>query len=171
MTRWRTLLLLAIFAALAGDAAAEADFFVTHFPASRAGEALCYARRYADGHLARHPKQTVTSVALLRRGPSTSDNPLPSQRFLIDVRVMVRGSKETYLGTAFCGASDGKSASCQLEGDAGPFTIKAGSDGRLLLETGSGGIGFEGDDFIHIGAAGSDDRVFLLEKSSGPMCR
>lgn len=126
----------------------------------------CYAREYARSHLARHPAQRVTSIALSPEPRGASDAILQ-----IWVIVTVRDWPGTKLeALAYCEDAGNGALFCGMEGDAGSFTLKSAKAGAILLSVGRFGMGFEGDqDFITLAPDTGDDRSFLLPPTNA--CR
>jgi hypothetical protein len=122
----------------------------------------CFVRVYSAGHLAEHPDQRVTAIAL---------KPLaePHDGVILDLYLRMRGGA-TVMGTAYCdGMGDGMT--CGLEGDAGGFTLGPGKGG-ILLRVDPGGMSFEGArDWVSISGRSGDDRVFLLQDATARDCR
>jgi hypothetical protein len=125
----------------------------------------CYIRQYGAAHLARHPEQTVTEIAL---HPSA----LPDEPGfeLLDVFVQVKATNYEYHGLAYCEPS-AKRWRCGLEGDAGSFTLTGEKPGVLRLTLNRDGISFEGaQDFLTLYGDRGDDRVFLIPNVDGDLC-
>lgn len=124
----------------------------------------CFLRQYARDHLASHPDQTVTLIAL---GPETGAEEADAP--ILRVMVMVRGDGEAYRGSAYCDGW-GVPMNCLMEGDAGAFTVEPSGKGvrlRLALR----GISFEGArDFVTLHGDRGDDRVFLLPRVPADAC-
>jgi len=126
------------------------------FPADTA----CYERLYDAAHLAEHPMQLVTIIALAPEPAETT-----AETLALRLSLVLLDSPEIYVATAYC-RNSGESLSCTLEADGGLFALDRASDGRLLMTTGIDGIGIEGSGFIQVGGQASDDSSFLL--SPGP---
>ena len=129
-------------------------------------DASCYLRQYTPLHLAGHPDQRVTLVAL---GPLSAEWGDP--RYLVlTVALHVRGTSERYQAVAYC-ENESDHLYCQMEGDAGGFVLTPGRDGALRMALGRGGIGFEGaQDFLELSGTTGDDRVFLLPAVPADAC-
>jgi len=146
----RALALAPLLTALALPAGAE-PLRARLFPE----DAACYMRLYGADHLAGHPQQRVTRLALIGE-PGQSD----ASTLVATLRVDIRGSAETYVGSAYC-QGEGDSLSCGMEGDAGHFTLSPARMGVLLRVDGA--ISFEGQgDFLTLSGETGDDRLFLL---------
>lgn len=123
----------------------------------------CYRRWYDAAHLAAHPDQRVTEIAV---GPW--ENRFDNGQMILIVEVHLRGDRQTYSGAAYC--ETGKALACRMEGDAGGLTIEA--DGlSILLRVAEGGMHFEGpSDFVEISGTTGDDRLFRLDPVGPGLC-
>lgn len=128
-------------------------------------DATCYLRHYSAAHLASHPAQRVTQIAL---GPEPgSRNPM---QLTLRLAVSLRGTGEDFLSLAYC-ENTGGALSCQVEGDSGWFMLKPAAKGGILMTTGRRGLGFEGErDFVQIGGGASDDNSFLIPPVPADSC-
>ncbi len=125
-------------------------------PLSQVFGSACYGRVYDKAHLAKHPRQRVTSI-LVRDGVVPAGKQ-PGVVAIVDIRLTLRGG-ETAEAAGYCKRS-GASLICGLEGDAGSVTISRRSrDGvmvavssRFDIETQKG--------FIEL--AKGDDQAFQL---------
>ena len=121
------------------------------------GKAGCYARSYNASHLAKHPEQLVTNLAIV--ADASMADPMLGLWIGADLRGDIAGHYEGY---AYCETAGG-SLSCGMEGDAGSFTVSSDKDGNILIEVGRYGMSFEGAvDFITLKADRGDDRSFIL---------
>jgi hypothetical protein len=148
MVRLPTLAAL-VLAALPAAAQSPTDRF---FPTPLS----CYARDYTAEHLAGHPQQRASSMALTPLGRT--------ERFLeVLVTATLRdGPGEPLTALAYCENID-DSLYCTMEGDAGAFSITAARDGAVLVEVSSLGMSFEGAvGFVTFERDRGDDRSFLL---------
>lgn len=128
-------------------------------------DSSCYLRAYSRAHLVEHPDQRVTRIAL---GPAPGAG--DARAMAVTVVVTLRGSRETYLATAYCENESGH-LYCPMEGDAGAFTLAPAQDGAVLLKVARRGMGFEGaQDFVEISGTSGDDRTFLLPAVGGKSC-
>jgi hypothetical protein len=117
----------------------------------------CYARDYDLAHLARHPVQQVTSIALTP-APRSSGEPL----FPLWVIVTHRDQSGKLEARASCENIEDR-LYCGMEGDAGAFSIAPARNGSVLLTVSSLGMSFEGETgFVTLRADRGDDRSFLL---------
>ena len=123
----------------------------------------CYLRHYDAAHLAKHPVQQVTMMAL---GPDHTD---PASNDGRDLHLRLQFSLRSggpYSATAYCGEA-GQTLACSIEGDGGEFVLEPARNGALRLSLTGWGIGIEGDrDFAELSADRGDDRVFLLPAAS-----
>lgn len=133
----------------------------TMFPS----DATCYLRHYTAAHLASHPAQQVTDIALGPDQPSWN-----AQELTLRLGVSLRDSSDYFLSYAYC-ENTGGALSCHLEGDAGWFTLEPAANGGLMMTTGRGGIGFEGaEGMFQIGGSASDDNSFLIPPVPADSC-
>lgn len=128
-------------------------------------DATCYLRHYTAAHLASHPAQRVTDIALGPDQPSWN-----AQELTLRLGVSLRGTSDYFLSYAYC-ENTGGALSCHLEGDAGWFTLEPAAKGGLVMTTGRGGIGFEGaEGMFLIGGSASDDNSFLIPPVPADSC-
>lgn len=122
------------------------------------GDRSCYARAYSADHLARHPDQQATSIALTPEAGMAGDPLLQ-----VWVTATVRDwPGEALTALAYCEAA-GTALSCGLEGDAGSFSLAPDREGTVLLTVARGGMGFEGArGFVTFAPNRGDDRSFRL---------
>jgi len=121
-------------------------------------ENSCYARAYSAAHLASHPVQQVTTIALTPERQISGED-----RLLLRLSVTMRGARETYIGVGYCEDAGANALTCGMEGDAGGFTLAAAKAGAVTLRVGRNGVSFEGNaDFRTLEGQSGDDRVFLL---------
>lgn len=139
----------------AGPLAAESPREVM-FPS----DASCYAREYTAQHLADHPVQRVTSMALTPEGAQVEDPAMT-----VWVTATLRDwPGEKLLAMAYCQVEDSDRMTCLMEGDAGAFTVQPAKGGAVLVTVGKAGMGFEGElGFATLRADAGDDRSFLLQ--------
>ncbi len=118
----------------------------------------CYVRNYTAKHLASHPNQRVTGIAVIAEG-SVAD-PMIGLWTAVELRGVPGGSFEAL---AFCEAISRETLSCGLEGDAGAFTLSASTDGEILIEVGRFGMHLENEQgFATLEGRSGDDRSFVL---------
>jgi hypothetical protein len=118
----------------------------------------CYARSYGSGHLARHPKQRVTRIAV---SPDfVTANPLLALELRLQLRGDPGGAFEAY---AVCENQGGSTLYCTMEGDAGGFQITPAKNRAILITVSSLGMTFENDGgFVTLERGRGDDRSFIL---------
>lgn len=178
---FRTALLAAAILPAAGGVFAQENKspLPAHLPL---GKEACYGRVYDAGHLAKHPKQLVTSLHLfhdLEPDQSTEDEPLTREELLknemesssvnVNAYVQFRNRKGVYWNTLNCNRSaDGKLTRCGIDCDGGSFTLQPRQKNLLLTNEGFvlvGGCGASDEEYdnqVHL-LPGADDKTFLLE--------
>lgn len=137
----------------------------------------CYAHNYDAAHLARHPRQTVTRLALNYLPENADSKPNTPARFELGFGFELKGHDGYYDGNAVC-TTKGSGFDCSLEGDDGSFRLTPTGGGLRLSVVNRGGtdanadqINVEGsDDFGGFGRPGGDDLVFDLSPSQGAAC-
>lgn len=154
---------LAALCIMASPAFAE-NVLDSHFGNPALPSSSCFVRSYSNGHLAKHPDQVVTDIAVMVSALSAG-----GRAPLLDVFVTLRGDRYQYHGLASC-KTKGKGLICLLEGDAGAFTLTGENSGALRLTVGRQGMAFEGDKFVEISGTQGDDRVFLIPNVPGELC-
>ena len=162
-----TIAVAALAAAVAAGAPALAQGpFAALFGA--AGEGACYSRSYDAAHLATHPRQRVTSIAIAYRPSAQMKEKSTPQRFEVGLGVRVKGDGELYSRVAYCQPA-GAGFSCSLESDGGQITLTPEGARGLRLTTGR--IAIEGNRrFIEVGGAASDDSTFIMPSAPGSAC-
>jgi hypothetical protein len=145
---------------LASPALAEAPR-AQMFPSNGA----CYLRQYDAGHMAEHPDQLVTQVAI---GPDY-DSWADAQGSILKLRIEVQSGVEVPLTFAYC--EDAPEAMlCSLEGDAGGFTLSQ-RDGAVLLQIDGRGMNFDTmGGFLTLSGTEGDDRSFLIPAVPADAC-
>ena len=123
-------------------------------------DANCYARDYSAQHLADHPAQRVSSMALTPEGAKVEDPAV-----LVWVTATLRDHPgEQLLAQASCQVADATLMECTMEGDAGAFTIATARNGAVLVTVSPRDMGFEGEmGFVTLRHDQGDDRSFLLQ--------
>lgn len=145
-------------AVLAGPALAQSPTDLM-FPS----DARCYARKYTADHLARHPEQRVTGMAL--RPDRQAAAPLLGLWLTVTLRGAPGG---TFEALAACENIE-HTLYCTMEGDAGAFSIEPDKGKAVLVTTGSRGIGLENEaGFVTLERDRGDDRSFLLRPEPCP---
>lgn len=128
-------------------------------------EAACFLRHYDAAHLAKHPQQRTTDIAL-----TPAEGQVVSSSLVVDIEVNLRGVSESYIGSAYC-EPDAAGLSCGMEGDAGAFRLGLRDGGALLLTVDPGGMSFEGaEDFLALSGISGDDRAFLMYPVAAADC-
>jgi hypothetical protein len=99
---------------------------------------LCFERRYNAAHLAKHPDQLVTSMALALDpyGPVARNNPTMDEgrikvSFDFKIAMTMRGNKNLYVQMGYVKNSDGKYQGV-VECDGGGFILQKIPSGVLL---------------------------------------
>jgi hypothetical protein len=123
--------------------------------------ATCYARVYADAHLAQHPAQRVTRMRL------TPDFQIAGPLLVLHVELNLRDVPGGWFeGIGSCENAGSTSLYCTMEGDAGGFTVTPAKDGAVLVSVSELGMSFENArGFATLESAQGDDRNFLLRPS------
>lgn len=177
----------AFFISLSGNTyAQEAQSpLPSHFPLKKE---VCYGRVYNDAHLAKHPKQLVTSLHVFRDldpDQNTEDAPQTREEILktdgesgVNVSAFVRfkNRKGLYWNGLNCNKSaDGKYVRCGIDCDGGSFELRTRGKNLHLTNEGFvliGGCGASEEEYenqVHF-PPGADDKVFLLEPLPVAQC-
>ncbi len=128
-------------------------------------EAACFQRHYDAMHLAEHPQQRISAIAL-----TPAEGQVVSSSLVVDISVNLRSGSESYSGSAYC-EPDAAGLSCGMEGDAGAFNLVLRDGGALLLKVDPGGMSFEGtQDFLTVSGTSGDDRAFLMYPVAAADC-
>jgi hypothetical protein len=155
-------------------AAAAAALFAASMPAGALAAAPamgCYARVYDAAHLAAHPKQTVSSLAVALK-------PLTGQgAYVVTASAVfrIRGkSGRQYVG-GDC-SRNGDVVRCYMDDDAGEFDAVRTAAGVKVTVTASlrlAGAGQASDESEgpYVDPANPEDRVFLLSPAAAAACR
>lgn len=149
---------------------------------------FCYARAYDADHMAKHPKQKVTAIALAYVPEKTfPEQPEPEKMwdqyadapaFNATVAVTFKGDGRTALGSAYCRTGSSKMLECGIEGDGGLFNVLLQNDGRVKLVN-EGGFTVEyppppdaeedADAYVPINPR-DDHAAFLMSPATGGLC-
>jgi hypothetical protein len=142
----------------------------------------CFGRTYDSAHLARHPKQRVTSLHLLRDfspDPNTEREPASREEMLkqdgdngyvnVMAYVRLRDRKGLFWNGLTCRRDEKGLVRCGVECDGGGFRLRPAGDGLTLDNDGfvaMGGCGASEDEderteFVNPGA---DDKNFRLDR-------
>lgn len=126
----------------------------------------CYLRHYDRSHMSKHQDQLVTDIAIGPYAPEWKTR----EDVVVTVMVSVRGTDEFFLANAYCkeGSTD---LFCQMEGDAGAFTLTPQKGGKIMLSPTRAGMAFEGQSsFIALSGTSGDDRDFLMPPVPADSC-
>jgi hypothetical protein len=127
----------------------------------------CFLRAYTPDHLARHPDQQVTIIALRR-----ADRHDTLGGAWVELSVGMRAWDEVLQGSALCDPVPAGALNCQMEGDAGAFRLDPARGGALRLTVAARGVMLEGtSDFAMLSGTSGDDRVFLIPPVDPVACR
>jgi hypothetical protein len=123
-------------------------------------DASCYLRDYSADHLAKHPKQRVSSIALRPEGALVEDATMT-----VWVTVTLRDQPgEDLVALTYCQVADADRMDCLMEGDAGAFSLAPAKGGAVLVTVAKAGMGFDGaTDFVTLRSDSGDDRSFLVK--------
>lgn len=132
----------------------------TMFPS----DASCYLRHYDRAHLASHPQQRVSEIAI---GPLSGS--FESDVLSLSVQISLRDVDQIFTGTARC-ENTGGSLSCEMDGKAGWFTLTPRAKGAVRLDVGRGGLVLQDRGFIYVSGELGDDRQFLLPPVPADSC-
>ena len=121
----------------------------------------CYARDYDAAHLADHPAQRVTSLAL------SPDRTAAGEIYLwLWISGTIRSTDDRLEALAAC-EPIGDLLDCSMEGDAGELSLRPARGSAILLEVGPYGMTFEiGGDAVTFQPDSGDDRSFLLRPTA-----
>ncbi|MFZ1680222.1 MAG: hypothetical protein WAT70_04320, partial [Rhizobiaceae bacterium] len=136
----------------------------------------CYGRAYDARHLAQHPAQQVTGIAMrFVQRESGADPDIPGVGHLFQLQVKRRGDARFLKALGPCMAEDGR-VFCGVECDGGGLYAKKRDDGALILSFDeSWGIRMTTTcDEDEADAAellpGADDKVFRLDPLPASQC-
>jgi len=159
----RFLTSVVFLAAAVPTLAVARNVYDSHF--AGAGNHACFVRSYDNDHLAKHPQQQVTQIGVMI-SPLGGDSAEP----MLDVFVAFRGTGFEYHGLGYC-RRVGDALACQMEGDAGSFTLTGQKNHKILLTVGRDDLSFEGEtDFRTLSGSSGDDRSFLLPSLPADLC-
>jgi hypothetical protein len=175
-----TLLLTA--AALTGSAPAQSPN-----PVFTADRETCFARVYDKAHLAKHPRQKVTTFHVMRTLGERleAENWLPNQReeaikrfredgeTTVSAFVTLRNRKGHLHNSLICDKEAKDGLRCAIECDGGSFRLKRENAKSVLLHNNGfvleGGCG-ERTESVFLDP-GADDKVFRLDERPLAVCR
>lgn len=136
-------------------------------PASAAYDG-CFSRSYDASHMAAHKGQTVTNIKMRLSAREMGD----AFKMGVELRFGFRGKDGGFFAVGAC-KEDGDRAICNLDQDAGQFTLKPSEGGFLLSplqdlradsETGNE------EDYVPIKTSNPEDRVFALKSAAATDC-
>ncbi len=166
---------IAFFCAAEAAAAPDVDSFAKKFFGPTLGPGVnyaCFARVYDAGHLAKHPRQNVTEMALLAR----LDAAEPSY-YALTLGLRLRKARALRTTSADCsahGGRDGATIECSAACEGGQVDIKLKDDGSVWLTfPHNGGVWSPteaGDPVVKPTGLGPDDLLFRLDRASGRAC-
>ncbi len=169
------ILLSAALMASSAAAAAEIDAFAQKFFGRPIGAGIyyaCFARVYDAQHLAKHPRQNVTDMALLAR----LDAKEPSY-YALTLGLHLRKSRQLRVTAADCSAHGGSGATtieCHAACEGGPVDIKLKDDGSVWLTFPHNASIWSpndaGDPVVKPTGLGKDDLLFRLDRAAGALC-
>lgn len=116
-------------------------------------DAQCYTQAYDAAHLAGHPAQRVTRIALIQ------DRDVRQPLLGLLVQIGLRGETVVREASSFCAMEGAVALACRMEDGAGGFTMQPARDGQVLLRVSPQGMEF-GD--VTLEPERADDRAFLL---------
>lgn len=132
------------------------------------GTDTCFSRVYDRAHLAKHPKQRVTSIQIFHPfHGATSPGDID---YRMAIRFRLKGKRGDYGPVSlYCKAQAEGTAGCFVEGDGGRITLSKGANDTLVLTLTR--LQLEGEfDFSPDLAEGGDDRVLVLRKAPMKAC-
>jgi hypothetical protein len=146
------------------------------------GERVCFARNYSAAHLAKHPKQMVSSIKFFLtyfKHEPDEDEPQGYRSYIYRLAVQLRGRPgKTFKAVGDCLPGDGV-IHCSVECDGGGVQVSWRKKPETILvdlrETGHirlascGGEDEDDDDGLAL-LPGADDRTFLLTRTSKAAC-
>jgi len=166
---------LLVLTALPAAAEPDLDAFARKFfgrPLGSGVNHVCFSRVYDAAHLARHPRQDVTDMALLARLEGVE----PSY-YSLTLGLRLRGSKELHTARADCrsqGVHGDAAILCAVTCDAGRVDITLKDNGSVYLTFPNNAAIWtpsEADDPKAKGPKlGADDLIFRLDRSPGAPC-
>lgn len=136
----------------------------------------CYARAYDAKHLAQHPDQKVTAIAMrFVNRDAGADPAIPGVGHLFQLQVRLRGGKDVLKALGPC-LAEGDNVFCGVECDGGGLYAKKRDDGALILSFDeSWGIRMTttcDEDEANVASVvpGRDDKVFRLDPVPASQC-
>jgi hypothetical protein len=163
MRRLRPILTAGLLFA-AGAASAAEHPLKSFFP----GTDTCFSRVYDKQHLAKHPKQRVSSIQIVHPFPyATSPGRID---YRMALRFKLKGKRGDYGPiSVYCEAIADGTASCFIEGDGGRLKLSKGANDTLVVTVER--LELEGEfDVSPDLAKGGDDRVLVLRRAPMSAC-
>lgn len=169
--------------AVCGPAAAQSDQRIAALApilAPQPGNKACYSRAYDAAHLKAHPRQRITamkfllSVAAYDPKPAGATQPEDLYYYTFSMSVARRGDKCLLHTSGDCNGGD--TISCIVDCDGGSVALDKMPPASSLivrLNNESGITMFhdcDGEKGVVV-KAGSDDKVFRLDKTATDACR
>jgi hypothetical protein len=179
MKIWAAILLLVPGAPAAAEVEPGKEGNLAEFAKPVPGERICFARSYDAAHLAKHPKQTVSSIrfnlAYVKHDPDQYRKD-GQRNYYFQLEVRFRNQpKKAFTTGGDCFPGDGV-IRCSVDCDGGgvqvrwqkkPETIlmEVGSNGYIRLNECGGG-----EQKARALRPGADDRTFLLTRMRAEAC-
>ncbi|SMQ62106.1 hypothetical protein SAMN06295905_0619 [Devosia lucknowensis] len=142
------------------------------------GATACWQRVYDEGHLAAHPRQSVTTMTFAA-GFYAHDEPEPEDAglTLFGMTVTLRDGTKGYTSGG-CWPGEGGLLRCGVDCDGGGVAVSAARNGGLLIDleaTGyirmEGECGSDGEAESFSLEPGADDRQFRLPVADAKACK
>lgn len=155
---------------------------LTDFVRPVPGERICFARNYNAAHLAKHPKQTVSSIRFFLtyyKHESDEHRPQAPRSYIYKLTVQVRDRPgKTFTAVGDCLPGDGV-INCYVDCDGGGVQVSWRKKPEIILvdlrRTGHvrlascGGEDEDDEDGMAL-LPGADDRTFLLTRMKDSEC-
>lgn len=157
----------------------------SHFPIDKES---CFGRVYDTAHLAKHPRQLVTSFHLFRDldpDQNTEDEPTTRADILkndaesnsvnLSAFVRFKNRKGVFWNVLNCNKSDGNGMRCGIDCDGGSFEARAQQQSLIVTNNGFvliGGCGASEEEYENpvFFSPGADDKTFRLEPLPAGQC-
>jgi len=159
----------------AAPAAPESPELAALFP-SQPNVPACYGRAYDAKHLAQHPDQKVTAIAMrFVNRDAGADPAIPGVGHLFQLQARLRGGSKTLKALGPC-LAEGDKVFCGVECDGGGLYAKKRDDGALILAFNeSWGIRMtttcdEDEGNVAELLPGKDDKSFRLDPLPASQC-
>ncbi len=171
----RNAFLAALLLSTSPVAATNVDAFAQKFFGRAIGAGVayaCFTRVYDASHMAKHPRQNVTDIALLAR----LDGHEPSY-YALTLGLRLRRSRQWRTTSADCSAHGGEDAAtieCNADCEGSPVDIKLKDDGAVWLtfphDASIWSPPSEGDPVVKPTGLGKDDLLFRLDRAAAALC-